>query len=411
MEIAKDVEFYEMPNGIRVVHMYDDSPVSYCGFAINVGTRDEQDEESGMAHFIEHTLFKGTQKRKSWHILNRLESVGGELNAYTTKEETFVYANILNEDYERAVELCSDIVFHATFPQKEIDKEVEVIVDEIYSYKDTPSELIFDDFEAFLFEGSPLGRDILGDAKKLRKYKTEDALRFVNRTYNTDKILFFSLGKIPFEKVKRLAVKYWGDVPEKRSEQKTKFEIPARSFDKMIKKRTSQAHVMIGNRGYDLYEDRRLTLYLLNNLLGGPAMNSLLNVLLREKNGMTYNIESNYTSYSDAGFVSIYFGTDEKNREKCTQLILSELEKLRKNPFTSLQLQRYKKQLLGQMVISQENRENLVLSVAKNMLYFNHLETLGDVRKQLEEITPTDVQNVANEIFDASKLSYLVYSK
>lgn len=409
MDLSKDLSFWEMPNGIRVVHLYDDSPVAYCGFAINVGTRDELPEESGMAHFIEHTLFKGTQKRKSWHIVNSLESVGGELNAYTTKEETFVYANFLCEDYEKAVDICSDIVFHATFPQKELDKEVDVIIDEIQSYKDTPSEQIYDDFEELVFANTPLGRNILGDAKRLKKYTTQDAINFVRRTYCTDKIVFFSLGKIPFSRVKRLAEKYLTDVQEKRSAITNVVKSSYEPFEKVVRKHTSQAHVMVGCPSYDLSDDRRLPMSLLNNIIGGPSLNSRLNLLLREKNGMAYNIESTYTSYSDSGLLSIYFGTEERNREKCTDLVYAELKRLREVPFTKIQLEKYKKQLIGQMTIMQENRENLVLSMAKSILYFNKFETLEYVYNQLGEVTPAVISEVMNDVLRADRLSMLVY--
>ena len=409
MDLSKDLSFWEMPNGIRVVHLYDDSPVAYCGFAINVGTRDELPEESGMAHFIEHTLFKGTQKRKSWHIVNSLESVGGELNAYTTKEETFVYANFLCEDYEKAVDICSDIVFHATFPQKELDKEVDVIIDEIQSYKDTPSEQIYDDFEELVFANTPLGRNILGVAKRLKKYTTQDAINFVKRTYCTDKIVFFSLGKIPFNRVKRLAEKYLNDIEEKRSVVNHVMKNTYAPFDKMVRKHTSQAHVMVGCPSYDLSDDRRLPMSLLNNIIGGPSLNSRLNLLLRERNGMAYNIESTYTSYSDSGLLSIYFGTEERNREKCTDLIYAELKRLREVPFTKIQLEKYKKQMVGQMTIMQENRENLVLSMAKSFLYFNKFETLEYVYNQLNEVTPSVVLEVVNDVLRADRLSTLIY--
>ncbi|MBR0501815.1 MAG: insulinase family protein [Paludibacteraceae bacterium] len=409
MDLTKDLSFWEMPNGIRVVHLYDDSPVAYCGFAINVGTRDELPEESGMAHFIEHTLFKGTQRRKSWHIVNSLESVGGELNAYTTKEETFVYANFLCEDYEKAVDICSDIVFHATFPQKELDKEVDVIIDEIQSYKDTPSEQIYDDFEELVFANTPLGRNILGDAKRLKKYTTQDAINFVRRTYCTDKIVFFSLGKIPFSRVKRLAEKYLSDIEEKRSAVNSIVKSTYEPFDKMVRKHTSQAHVMVGCPSYDLSDDRRLPMSLLNNIIGGPSLNSRLNLLLRERNGMAYNIESTYTSYSDSGLLSIYFGTEERNREKCTDLICAELKRLREVPFTKIQLEKYKKQMVGQMTIMQENRENLVLSMAKSFLYFNKFETLEYVYNQLNEVTPSVILEVVNDVLRADRLSTLIY--
>ncbi len=410
MDLSSDIHFNVLPNGIRMVHIHDDSPVAYCGFAINVGTRDELESESGMAHFIEHTLFKGTTKRKAWHILNRLDSLGGELNAYTTKEETFVYANILCEDFERAVELCSDIVFHATFPQKEIDKEVDVIIDEIHSYRDTPSELIYDDFEALLFAGTPLGRNILGEAKKLKKYKTQDAVKFVRRTYNTDKILFFSLGKIPFKKVEHLAMKYFGEVEKSYSAPVARIDKTHKTFNQVERKHTSQAHVMIGSRGYDLSDDRRLPLCLLNNILGGPSMNSRLNLLLREKNGMAYNVESAYTAYSDCGIFSVYYGTDEKNRERCTDLVRSELKRFYTNPLSKTQLDRYKKQLLGQLAISQENRENLILSVAKSYLYFNSFETMDDIRLQLDNVDANLLVEVAADVFAENHISELVYT-
>lgn len=410
MDLANDIFSCVLSNGIRVVHLYDDSPVAYCGFAINVGTRDELEHESGMAHYIEHTLFKGTKKRRSWHILNRLDSLGGELNAYTTKEETFVYANILKEDYERAVELCSDIVFHSVFPQKELNKEVDVIIDEIHSYKDTPSELIYDEFEENLFNGTPLGRNILGDAKRLKKFKTEDCVSFVKRNYCTDKILFFSLGKLPFKKVCHLAEKYFGEIEEKISVPKSKIELDYQPFRKIIKKHTSQAHVMIGGLGYELAEDKRLPLALVNNILGGPSMNSRLNILLREKNGMAYNVESSYTSYSDSGIFTVYFGTDEKNRERCTALVRGELLRLSSHPLSRTQLERCKKQLMGQMAISQENRENLILSLAKSFLYFNTFETLENISLQLEKIDSLQLMEVCAEVFDEKILSELVYT-
>ena len=331
------------------------------------------------------------------------------MNAYTTKEETFVYANFLCEDYEKAVDICSDIVFHATFPQKELDKEVDVIIDEIQSYKDTPSEQIYDDFEELVFANTPLGRNILGDAKRLKKYTTQDAINFVRRTYCTDKIVFFSLGKIPFSRVKRLAEKYLTDVQEKRSAIANVVKSSYEPFEKVVRKHTSQAHVMVGCPSYDLSDDRRLPMSLLNNIIGGPSLNSRLNLLLREKNGMAYNIESTYTSYSDSGLLSIYFGTEERNREKCTDLVYAELKRLREVPFTKIQLEKYKKQLIGQMTIMQENRENLVLSMAKSILYFNKFETLEYVYNQLGEVTPAVISEVMNDVLRADRLSMLVY--
>lgn len=403
------VEKLTLGNGIRVVHKPDLSPVSYCGIAINVGTRDEEEGESGMAHFIEHMLFKGTEKRRSWHILNRLENVGGELNAYTTKEETFVYATVLSADFERAMELCADIVFHSVFPQNEIEKEVDVIIDEINSYNDTPSELIFDDFENMVFADHPLGRNILGDADVLRRYKTEDALRFIKRNYATDQIVFFSLGNVPFKKIARWAERYFGDVPESHAHAprvEPSLYVPA---TKVIDRTTHQAHVVYGGRAYKLSDDRRLALYLLNNVLGGPGMNSRLNVALRERNGIAYNVESNFTSYSDSGILSIYFGTDSKNLEKSCHLVLSELKRLRTERFSDLQLMKIKKQLICQLAISQESKESMSLNIGKSFLYFDKFECMEDICRSLEEITPSDLLAVANEVFAEEQLSRLTY--
>jgi len=404
-----EIEHYTLKNGIRIVHKPDASPVSYCGIAINAGTRDEEETESGMAHFVEHMLFKGTTKRKAWHIINRLEDVGGELNAYTTKEETFVYATVLSADFERAMELCADVVFHSVFPQNEIDKEVDVIIDEINSYNDSPSELIFDDFENILFQDYSIGRNILGDAKRLQTYTTQDALKFVNRNYCTDQIVFFSLGSIPFKKIVRWAEKYLGEVPERLLQTKRvtpEIYIPQR---KIVEKDTYQAHVMLGNRAYSLPDKNRLALYLLNNILGGPGMNSRLNLALRERNGMAYNVESSYTSYSDTGLLLIYFGTDIKNENKCRNLVYNELKKLRNQKFTSIQLEKSKRQLLGQLAISQENKESLSLSLAKSFLYFNRFESLPEVHKRMETITAEQLQDIANEILNENNISVLSF--
>lgn len=404
------IYYTQLPNGLRMVHMRDRSPVAYCGFAINVGTRDELPEESGMAHFVEHLLFKGTEKRKAWHIVNRLDAVGGELNAYTTKEETFVYATALTTHFERAMELCADVVFHSVFPQKEMDKEVDVVIDEIQSYKDSPSELIYDDFEDMVFSGSPMGRNILGDKKKLKHYKSADVQRFVQRNYTTDRILFFSIGNIDFKRIERLAERYLTPIPasQKRIQRVApSLYVPQQKY---IRKSTCQSHVMIGVRAFDLRDDRRLAFALVNNILGGPGMNSRLNLLLREKNGMAYNVESVYTPYSDTGIFSIYFGTDEKNREKCTDLVMGELKRLRTELITPQRLARLKRQWMGQLTIMQENRENFVLSLARSYLYFDKCETLADVNNQLNEVSAEDLMSLSEQLFRDEMLSMLVYS-
>jgi predicted Zn-dependent peptidase len=401
---------YTLPNGIRLVHKPDDSPVAYCGIAINTGTRDEEDYEQGMAHFVEHMLFKGTQKRKAWHILNRLESVGGEINAYTTKEETFIYSTILKEDFERAMELTADIVFHSSFPQNEMEKEIDIILDEINSYKDNPSELIFDDFEDFLFADYPIGRNILGKAELLQKYTPDDIRKFVSNNYKTTEMVFFSLGNVPFEKIIRWAEKYLGTTPYSSRDKKR--EIPLMYTPKQIntKKDTHQAHYMIGNRAYNLQEEKeRLGLYLLNNILGGPGMNSILNLALRERNGLVYNVESNFTSYSDTGLWNIYFGCDQKNLKRCEKLVQQELIKIRENKISENQLSKFKKQIIGQIAISAENKESLVLSMGKSYLHYNRFDSIEEVNEQINQITTSELQEIANEIFDDKKLTTLIY--
>lgn len=409
--MVSTVSTYRLSNGIRVVNLWDSSPVAYCGFVVKAGTRDELSGESGMAHFVEHMLFKGTEKRKSWHILNRLDSVGGELNAYTTKEETFVYATVLSSDFERAMELCSDIVFHSIFPSHEIAKEVEVIIDEINSYKDSPSELIYDEFENLIFNGSSIGRNILGDAKHLRKYRSEDAMNFVSRNYCTDQILFFSLGNVDFKKIVKWSELYFGTIPEKRKIEGREVPQECQPIYRTIKKRVSQSHTMMGAYAYGLHSDKRLPLYLLNNVLGGPGMNSKFNLALRERAGLVYSVESSLTSYSDCGLLSIYYGSDEKNRDYCQELIFKELKKLREKAFTTLQLSRYIKQLMGQLAIGQENKESLVLSLAKSFLYFDRFESLEDVEQRLKAITPKVLLEIANEVLDESRFFVLNYSR
>ena len=340
---------YTLPNGLRIIHEPTLSKVSYCGFAIDAGTRDEAENEQGMAHFVEHLIFKGTEKRKAWHILNRMENVGGDLNAYTNKEETVVYAAFLTEHLERALELLGDIVFHSTFPQHEIEKETEVIIDEIQSYEDNPSELIFDDFEDMIFRNHPLGRNILGKPDLLRSFRTEDVLSFTRRFYQPGNMVFFVQGQYDFKKIVRLAEKHLADVPAVTVDNQRvppPLYVPERL---VVPKDTHQAHVMIGSRGYNAYDDKRTALYLLNNILGGPGMNSKLNVSLRERRGLVYNVESNLTSYTDTGAFCIYFGTDIEDMDTCLKLTYKELKRMRDVKMTSSQLAAAKKQLIGQI--------------------------------------------------------------
>lgn len=400
---------HTLSNGLRIIHAQNQSAVAYCGYAIDAGTRDEAENEQGMAHFVEHLIFKGTQKRHSWHILNRMEHVGGDLNAYTNKEETVVYSAFLVEHFPRAVELLTDIVFHSTYPQVEIDKEVEVIIDEIQSYEDTPSELIFDDFEELVFPNHPLGRNILGKPELLRQFKSEDALRFTHRYYRPDQMVFFVQGNVDFKRVVRLLEKAVSDIPAtitKRNRIKPELYIPQ---NKTIHRDTHQAHVMIGCRSYDTHDKKRTALYLLNNILGGPGMNSRLNVALRERSGLVYNVEANLTSYTDTGIFSIYFGTDQEDVKQCLRLVHKELKRLREKPLSSTQLATAQKQIIGQIGVAADNFENNALNMAKTYLHYNKYEEPQEVYKRIQSLTSQDLWEVANEMFCEENLSTLIY--
>ncbi len=401
---------FTLPNGLRIIHAPRISNVAYCGFAVDAGTRDEAENEQGMAHFVEHLIFKGTHKRHAWHILNRMENVGGDLNAYTNKEETVVYSTFLKEHFARAVELLADIVFHSTFPQHEIDKEVEVIIDEIQSYEDSPAELIFDDFEELLFPAHPLGRNILGKPELLRGFCTEDALRFTSRYYRPTNMVFFVQGDIDFKRVVRTVEKVTAGIPYINMERARKEPLPYTPRTLTLHKDTHQAHVMLGSRGYKAHNEKRTALYLLNNLLGGPGMNSRLNVALREKRGLVYNVEANLTSYTDTGVFCIYFGCDPDNAERCIRLVHKELKRLRDNKLSTTQLATAKKQIIGQIGVASDNSENTALELAKTFLHYNRFEEHKEVFRRIEALTAEQLLEVANEMFDENRLSTLIYN-
>lgn len=404
-----DFDLHNLQNGIRVIHKRVSSPVAYCCIMVNAGTRDELDTEYGIAHFIEHVIFKGTKKRKAFHIMSRLEDVGGELNAYTTKEETVIHATFLKNDFDRAIELISDITFRSTFPEKEIKKEKEVVLDEINSYKDNPSELIFDEFEELIYHGHPFGLNILGSKKHIKRFTRADIQRFIERNYNTDQIVFCSIGDIPFNRVKKLAERNLGWVtPNRRVIQREKFENYTPKT-KIIKKSTFQSHCIIGNVAYDLQDQRRIGMYLLNNILGGPGLNSRLNLALREKHGYAYNIESMYNPYSDTGLFCIYFGTDKDNLDKSIALIHKELEKVMTQKLGILQLFKAKRQLMGQLAIASDSSENLMLSVAKSYMVYNTADKLEIIYSQIENLSSSALLDIANEVLHPDKLSTLIY--
>lgn len=403
------LQTFVLKNGIRIVHQEVSSPVSHFGVLINTGSRDEEETEQGIAHFIEHVIFKGTKTRKAFHILNRIEDVGGELNAYTTKEETAVYATFLSEYYQRSVELIADILFNSVFPAKELEREKEVIYEEINSYKDSPSELIFDEFEEILFDGHPIARNILGLPEQIKTFSKDDILRFMDENYHTDQMVLSSVGNIPMSKMIRLAEKYFGHVPEKIRTKKRLDEYIYRPETRIVQKDTFQAHCIVGNVAPNIYSQQRMPMVLLNNILGGQSMNSRLNMALRERNGMAYNVESSYTGYSDTGEFSIYFGTDKENLEQAQALAYKELRKMQESPLGIVQLSRAKKQLIGQLAISTENREDLMLSLGKSMLFFNQVDPLEAIFKKIESIEAKEIMEIANQVFCESTNSTLIY--
>ena len=428
---------YTLDNGLRIIHLPSDSKVVYCGYQINAGTRNEDPCEEGLAHFCEHVTFKGTERRKAWHILNCLESVGGDLNAYTNKEGTVYYSAILKEHIARAVDLLTDIVFHSVYPQAEIDKEVEVICDEIESYNDSPAELIYDEFENIIFKGSPLGHNILGTAEQVRSFKTEDALRFTRKLYRPDNAIFFAYGDIDFKKLVKLlktlnmehgtlnfmnsktsetptAEMEAGDANHKV--QSSKFKVQSKEVQSKVEgqtivmqKNTHQAHVMIGTRAYDVNDSRRMPLYLLNNMLGGPGMNAKLNLALREHNGLVYTVESTMVAYGDTGVWSIYFGCDEHDVKRCLRLVRKELDKFMQKPLSEAQLKAAKKQIKGQIGVACDNRENFALDFGKSFLHYGWEKNVDRLYEQVDEITAEQIQAVAQELFDKDRLTTLIF--
>lgn len=404
-----DLLFDTLENGIRLVHNRIPGIVAHCGLVINTGSRDESEPEHGIAHFIEHMLFKGTRKRKAYYILSRLEDVGGELNAYTTKEETAVHASFIREDYERAFEIIHDIVFNSVLPEKEIEKEKEVVMEEINSYLDNPAEMIFDDFEEQIFARQPIGHNILGNSATVKSFTQKTLTDFISMNYNTDQMVFCSVGNIPDEKILRIFRKYFGAVSANKRNNRNPVAYTYKSSSLTKKMNTYQNHCIIGNIAYPLKDEKRLCMFLLNNILGGQGLNSRLNMSLREKNGLAYNVESAYNPYCDTGVFSIYFGTDSQNLEKSIKVTLSELTKLRREKLGIVQLSKAKNQIKGYLARGYENHENLMLSLGKSLLVFDRIESLEDTSKKIDGITSSELLDAANEIFDPGKLSTLIY--
>ncbi|NEN22804.1 insulinase family protein [Cryomorpha ignava] len=401
---------HTLSNGIRLVlKPTSNSQTAHFGLTVNAGSRDELDNEQGLAHFIEHCLFKGTKRRKAFHILNRMDSVGAELNAYTTKEETVIYASFLKTHFERAVEAIADIALNSIFPEKEIAKEKDVILDEILSYQDSPSELIFDDFEELVFKNHPIGRNILGTEESVKALSKENILDFLSRRYKTSEMVLSAVGNIDFKKFIRLAEKYFGEIPESSAALPRKPVTEIQTERKLVEMDTFQAHLIMGGEAYANDHKMRTATVLMNNYLGGPAMNSRLNMNIRERHGIAYNIESGYQPYTDSGIFSIYLGTDKKLIEKSEKLVLKELKNLRNTALTSTALHRTKLQFKGQFALAQEGGVNMMLALGKSIISRDEVISTVDLMQKLDAVSTKDILEVANEILDSEKMSVLIY--
>ncbi|MBP5189577.1 MAG: insulinase family protein [Bacteroidales bacterium] len=402
-------QYHTLNNGIRIVFRQNNSKVTHSGIYINVGSRDERGRNEGIAHFIEHTVFKGTEHRRSYHILNRIDGVGGELNAFTTKEETCLYASSLSIHLERCLELFSDIIFHSTFPEKEIENEKDVVLEEIKSYKDSPADLIYDDFEQLVFDGHPLAHNILGTPHNVKHFTSQGLLDFLQSNYTTDRMVISVVGCADFRRVVRMCEKYFGDYERRNSAVDRKQAPQYRHFNSTMNRRTHQMHIMVGGRAPDTFDERKVAFSLLNNIMGGPAMNSRLNVAIREKHGFCYTIESQYTPFSDAGLFYIYAGIEADAREHYLELLHRELRRLVETPLSDSQIRNAKQQFVGQMAINNESALNEMQAIGKSYLTYDRVDTLEEMQRDIEAVTAAELRDIAAELFNPENLSCLIY--
>jgi len=404
-----DYQVHTLSNGIRILFKHFPSTITHCCFIVNAGSRDETENQAGLAHFIEHLLFKETDRRNTSQILNHLESVGADLNAYTAKEYTCIHASLLNQHLERAADLFEDILFHSTFPVEEIEKERGVILDEIASYLDQPEEAIQDDFEELLFKGHPIGRNILGTPESVGRLDRGDIKQFISANYNTGQMVFAVFGDYRFNQVIKLGEKYFGTVPVNEA-AKHRIEPGLTEPGRMVSgKQITQTHCMIGGQAYASSHPYKNGLLLLNNFLGGMGMSNRLNMEIREKHGIAYTVESNYTPLSDTGIFSIYFGTDSEKAEKATKLIYKELRKLREKKFGTVQLHQAKQKFIGQIALGEENRMGLIISMAKSLLDFDYVDTLQQIFDKINAVTAEQLLEISNEILDIDRMTTLVF--
>ncbi len=405
-----DYNTFVLPNGIKIIHQQiTHTKVAHCGFILDIGSRDEKPEQQGIAHFWEHMAFKGTKKRRAFHILNRLDSVGGELNAYTTKEKICFYASVLEPYFGNAIELLYDITFQSVFPEKQIERERNVILEEMAMYYDTPEDAIQDDFDDLVFKGHPLGRNILGTTESIRRFQRHDFTQFISENLDTENLVFSSVGPMPMKKVVRLAEKHFSQIPVSKSSRN---RMPFSGYQPLTEvsyRNLTQSQCAIGRPAYNIKDKERLAFFALINILGGPGMNSRLNLALREKYGYVYSVEASYTPYIDTGMFGIYFGTEPSRIEKGINIVMKELKKLREVPLGTIQLHNAKEQLIGQLAMAEENYTNLMLMLGKSLLDLQKVEDVEEIYTQINNITAIELQDIANEMFNEQSLSMLTF--
>ncbi|MTI33425.1 M16 family metallopeptidase [Xanthovirga aplysinae] len=406
----EDYQLHTLSNGIRVVHQeVTTTKIVHCGFILDIGSRDERAEQQGIAHFWEHMAFKGTKKRKAFHILNRLESVGGELNAYTTKEKICFYASVLSNYFEQAFELLTDITFHSIFPEKQIEKERHVILEEMAMYHDSPEDSIQDELDTIIFKNHPLGKNILGTQQSVLSFQQQDFFNFIAENIDTNRLIFSCSGNIPMKKVVRLAEKLLNDIQAQSTKRK---RLTFRNYQAEITKvnrALTQSQCAMGRDAYSLSDKRRMKLFTLVNILGGPGMNSRLNMALREKYAYVYAIDAQYNAFLDTGIFSIFFGTEPRQLPKSIEIVFRELKKLQEIPLGSIQLHRAKEQLFGQLAMAEENHMNLMLMRGKSLLDLNKIYSLDEIFEEIRNITANDLQEIALEMFNRDDISILSY--
>ncbi len=408
--MSKEYELIELPNGMRVIHkQVTHTKIANVGLMLDIGSRDELPEEQGLAHFLEHMVFKGTRKRNSFHIIDRLESLGGELNAYTTKEKICFYSSLLDIHLEKAVELLADIAFNSTFPEKQIEKERKVILEEMAMYRDTPEDAIQDDFDELLFPNHQLGKNILGTEKAVKSFTQRDFKNFLKRNLNTEKIILSSVGNYPASKIKKLAEKYLKPIPHKNHTPERSWFTDYSSAQDVVGKPISQAHFAMGMPSLSIKDRNRIPFFFLVNLLGGPSMNARLNLSLREKHGLVYSVDANYAPYLETGSFAIFFATDQKNLKKSQRIVMKEIENLKNRPLGNLQLQKAKNQIKGQMALSEENKSAIMLMMAKSQLDLNRIPNLNSVFKKIDSITSAQIQELARTYLPTEEMSSLTY--